>query len=173
MFYHGDLQEDRLGLSDADYKALVDQTNVIIHNGHNSGLNSKQRRVTRALNTNIYGTKRVLELAAACKILECLVYVSNICAQSPEANSGVKEQFYDPPGSLKAIDDMIESDSIHQGLSDKSLKMMLGNIPNLSAYCKGVCEDMINKYAISAKHSCCVFRPSLGRSIDLSKLSRN
>ena len=55
----GELTEERLGLSDADYHALVDTTNSIIHCA--ASLNRKSEK--QCLNVNLRGTLEVLQLA--------------------------------------------------------------------------------------------------------------
>jgi long-chain acyl-CoA synthetase len=57
--FRGELTEERLGLSDTDYHALVDTTNSIIHCA--ASLNRKSEK--QCLNVNLRGTLEVIQLA--------------------------------------------------------------------------------------------------------------
>jgi thioester reductase-like protein len=57
--FRGELTEERLGLSDTDYHALVDATNSIIHCA--ASLNRKSEK--QCLNVNLRGTLEVIQLA--------------------------------------------------------------------------------------------------------------
>ncbi|KAJ8672917.1 hypothetical protein QAD02_004178 [Eretmocerus hayati] len=69
----GDLRAEKLGLSESDYRLLTESANIIVHNG---AARSPEGPVRAALETNVLGTKRMLELASACRRLKAFVLVS-------------------------------------------------------------------------------------------------
>ncbi|XP_023248513.1 fatty acyl-CoA reductase 1 [Copidosoma floridanum] len=153
----GDLTQERLGLSDEDHKSLVEQTSVIFHNGSSPRLDEQ---VTVALQTNVHGTRRMLELARECKRLKVFVLVSSAYSHCPERV--VEEKFYRSPADLKTVDDMIAADTeTKPGLTKESLRMLLGHWPNIFTFTKATAEELVRQCAGRASFACCVFRPSV------------
>ena len=153
----GDLTCDALGLNDSDYRTIVENVNIIFHNGAAKNLNE---RANVALRTNIYGTKRMLELARDCKSLKVFAYIST--AYSHCTQKTIEEKFYNAPANLKAVDDMIAADSETVGLTRDALAMLLGDWPNVYTFSKAIAEELIQQHAVRSSYACCVFRPSIG-----------
>ena len=158
---NGDLHKDRLGLSDQDYDKVIKEVGIIFHNASDSGKAKQKNWISKVLETNVLGTKRILELSSCCKLLKCFVYVSSTCAQAKAAGN-LKEDSYPAPGDIKYINDMIEADNVNATeLNNESLKMMIGEWSNLSAFSKAISEDLVTKHATTSKYPCCIFRPSI------------
>ena len=154
---NGDLSVDRLGLSDADYARLSENVDLIFHNGAATGLSEQ---VSVALKTNVLGTKRMLELARDCKHLKGFLLLSSAYSHCPERV--IEEKFYRSPADLKTVEDMMAADLAPSGLTDDSLRMLLGDWPNIFVFSKAVAEELVQQHAVRAPYACCVFRPSAG-----------
>ena len=162
-FLNGDLRKERLGLSDQDYECLIKETTIIFHNGSKSGNNREKRTISETLDTNVHGTRRILNLASDCKTLKSFVYVSTICSQYPQSNR-LEEKFYPSPGDLKYINDMIQADTENDtDLNNESFKMLVGQWSTLLGFSKAISEDLVKKHAMLSKYSCCIFRPSISK----------
>ncbi|XP_023316329.1 fatty acyl-CoA reductase 1-like [Trichogramma pretiosum] len=153
----GDLSLDKLGLGDEDYELLRENVDIILHNGADTRLNGP---VHESLRANVLGTQRMLDLAAGCKHLKLFVQVSSAYAHCPWRV--VEEVFYPAPADTRAVEDMIAADSeTASGLTRDALDMLLGDWPNVFVFGKAIAEDLVQRHALRAPYTCCVFRPSL------------
>ncbi|XP_001601550.5 fatty acyl-CoA reductase 1 isoform X2 [Nasonia vitripennis] len=151
----GDLAQDGLGLSEEDYRSLSENANVIFHNGAATRLDEQ---VSLALQTNVLGTRRMLELARDCKQLKAFLLVSSGFAHCQQRV--LEEKFYRSPADLKTVADMLEADAAPSGLTKDALEMLLGEWPNIFAYSKATAEELVRQHAARSPFACCVFRPS-------------
>ena len=88
--FRGELTEERLGLSDDDYHALVDTTNSIIHCA--ASLNRKSEK--QCLNVNLRGTLEVIQLARRAQNRNGLLrysHVSTVAVAGKRHNEVVTE----------------------------------------------------------------------------------
>jgi thioester reductase-like protein len=88
--FRGELTEERLGLSDDDYHALVDTTNSIIHCA--ASLNRKSEK--QCLNVNLRGTLEVIQLARRAQNRHGLLrysHVSTVAVAGKRHNEVVTE----------------------------------------------------------------------------------
>jgi thioester reductase-like protein len=88
--FRGELTEQRLGLSDDDYHALVDTTNSIIHCA--ASLNRKSEK--QCLNVNLRGTLEVIQLARRAQNRNGLLrysHVSTVAVAGKRHNEVVTE----------------------------------------------------------------------------------
>jgi alcohol-forming fatty acyl-CoA reductase len=63
----GDIADERLGLSDEDYKMLCDNVNIVVHCAATLDFETDLKT---AVNINLLGTKRVVELCKQMKNLQ-------------------------------------------------------------------------------------------------------
>ncbi|XP_058802018.1 fatty acyl-CoA reductase 1-like isoform X2 [Phymastichus coffea] len=153
----GDLQADRLGLSDEDRRALVESVDIIVHNGATTKFDEK---VSVSLKINVLGTKHMLDLATECKRIQVFLYVSTAYSHCYRKN--IEEEFYDPPGDLKMIYDMIAADeSAKHGLTEDVLKMLLGEYPNVYCFSKAIAEGLVKQHGDTAGFATGVYRPTV------------
>src|SRR3954447_8481634 len=73
----GDLCASDLALSEQQHAQLTDEAETIIHSAADTNFRAKNQAHWE---TNVEGTKRLLDLASRCKRLKKLIYVSTICA---------------------------------------------------------------------------------------------
>ncbi|KAJ8672918.1 hypothetical protein QAD02_004179 [Eretmocerus hayati] len=153
----GDLLENRLGLSEKDRKILTDEVDIIVHNGANVKF---VEEIKVSLRCNVLATKDMLDLAMECKRIIAFMYVST--AYSHNYRLDVEEKFYDPPGDLKMVHDMIVSDEAAKyGLAEDVVQMLLGKWDNIYVFTKAICEDLVRQYGEKADFACGVYRPSI------------
>lgn len=68
----GDISNDKLGLSDADYEMLCDNINIVVHCAATLDFETDLKT---AVNINLMGTKRIVELCKGIKNLQVRIYV--------------------------------------------------------------------------------------------------
>lgn len=84
------MSQDRLGLNDDDYNAIIHNVNIIIHS---AACVKFDKPLLEMIDTNFLGTYRMLELAKSCVKLECFNFIST--AYSQFNNTGkTEEKFY-------------------------------------------------------------------------------
>jgi len=71
----GDISEDKLGLSDDDFKMLCDNVNIVVHCAATLDFETDLKT---AVNINLLGTKRILELSKKIKNLQVRLFYFNI-----------------------------------------------------------------------------------------------
>lgn len=154
----GDLGSDNLGLSVEDRQKIVEEVNIIFHNGANVKFSE---RVHVTLNVNVFGTKRMLDLAQSCKNLQVFMYVSS--AYSHCYKKQIFEEFYQAPMDLKTLQDVKDTDkNSDNGLSEEALEQILDKWPNVYIFSKAMGEELVRQRAGDFKIAFGVYRPSLG-----------
>lgn len=83
----GDMAEERLGLSEADYRAISSQADVIIH----CAAETSFLREDSCRRNNVVGTQRMLEFVRGCERSPLLVYVSTAYVSGCVANARISE----------------------------------------------------------------------------------
>ena len=86
----GDICSENLGISEKDRQTLTENVSVIIHSAATLKFNE---RLDVALNTNVKGSIRLLELAKECKKLKSFIYVSTAYVNSDKPNCIIDEVF--------------------------------------------------------------------------------
>lgn len=99
----GDVSVDGLDISEADKRRLIDQTNVVFHCAANVRFD---QALSGAVNMNLLGTKRVLNLAVEMTQLNVFVHVSTAYCQCNE--NVLEERAYTVPNDPMAIATMTE-----------------------------------------------------------------
>ncbi|XP_076392313.1 fatty acyl-CoA reductase wat isoform X2 [Megachile rotundata] len=154
---YGDLQKANLGFSSEDCKLLTENVDIVIHNAADVSFTT---RISSILKTNVLGTKYMLDLAAKCSRLKAFVYVST--AYSHCYNKRIGEKFYSPPCDLNMVEDVIRSDeSTLDGLSEVTLRDILGEWPNAYTFSKSIAESLVENFSRKTSIPCSVFRPSI------------
>ncbi|KAK4876709.1 hypothetical protein RN001_009215 [Aquatica leii] len=135
----GNLESEKLGLSESDWSVVIEEVNCIFH----VGASVKQASPLRdALMSNFFATNEVILLAKEVKNLKCLIHVSSTYAQCDKEKSD--EILYESSVSgehllllakcLGAKFDQIESTFV-----DK--------FPNTYTYTKFLAEDLLRRTA--------------------------
>ncbi|OQR75297.1 putative fatty acyl-CoA reductase [Tropilaelaps mercedesae] len=142
-FVEGDLQREGMGISSGNIATLRDCINVVIHSAASVRFDEPLRN---AVNMNLYGAKRVLELCGSLSQLEVLVHVSTCYANCD--NETVEEKVYPQNYEPEQIMQIVE------WLDDESLaaiqSKLLGSKPNTYTFTKSLAEVMIKNYQQAA-----------------------
>uniref|UniRef100_A0A1B6IKS1 Fatty acyl-CoA reductase n=1 Tax=Homalodisca liturata TaxID=320908 RepID=A0A1B6IKS1_9HEMI len=151
-FVDGDLSEPDLGLSEADRQMLSDKVNIVFHSAADVRFLQPLRL---AIESNLQGGKRVLDLAKGMKNLQSYVHVStaySFCVQRV-----IKEEV---PKMSITREDVLENlkSKTDEEIEDELERIMQG-WPNTYAFTKALCEDLIRDE--SEGMPICIFRPSV------------
>jgi thioester reductase-like protein len=83
----GDLNQEKLGLEDQNFDNLTQQTDIIIHCAAQTSFLSERS----CEDTNIEGTRKIIEFAHQCKKNPLLVYISTACNVGKVRNTCLSE----------------------------------------------------------------------------------
>lgn len=155
---YGDLSKADLGLSSEDRRCLIENVNIIIHNGSIV----QSTKVSYILRLNVIATQTLLELAMECSHLEAFVYIST--AFSHPYKQIIEEKFYPIyAGNIKIIEDVIRADEENEsGITNEALRDIITDWVNLYIFSKAYAEDLVYNFGKKKSLPCVVFRPSMG-----------
>lgn len=105
---NGDLTDERLGVSDDDYRRLADEVQVIINS---AAVVVFDERLDLSLNLNTMGARRMMDFARDCKKLEAVVHIST-CYVSGTRKGWVKEELSTPEFDVEEEAKRLEADCI-------------------------------------------------------------
>lgn len=90
-YRQGDLHKDGLGLSEKDYTELVEKCHIILNCAASIDFNA---RLDQAIESNIKGSLRMMQLAKDMKNLEIFTHVST-CYVNCNMTGLIREEIYD------------------------------------------------------------------------------
>jgi len=132
----GDLIEPKMGISPQDELQLIENVNVVFHSAATVRFDEPLKV---AVDMNIIGVKKVIDLSRKIKNLEALVHVSTAYANCDRQH--ISEVVYNPPVQpdriIEAVD-WIEEDLVKL-LTPKVIKLR----PNTYTYTKAIAESLI------------------------------
>ncbi|XP_050347237.1 putative fatty acyl-CoA reductase CG5065 [Nymphalis io] len=129
----GDISEPKLGLNAQDEELLTSKVSFVFHVAATVKFNEP---FEVAMNINVAGTSRVLELSHRMKNIKAFVYVST--AYSNTNRDVIDEVIYPAPASLNEIKKLLEI-----GITEKQVKDLIGNRPNTYTFTKAIAENLI------------------------------
>ena len=152
----GDCSLPGLGLSSNDRALVVREANIVFHL---AAIVKFDETLRLAMQTNVYGTRDVVELCSEIEQLDSFVYVSTAYSNCNRLN--VDEKFYKSRLGVEKICQLTEC------LDDKMLNLLAPEImagwPNTYTYTKSLAENYVKENC--GRMPVGVFRPSIGRSI--------
>lgn len=149
----GDVSDENLGISVVDRQALVDNVNVVIHSAATLDFHEP---LTPTVNTNLLGTRRIMELCSQIRNLAAMVHVSSAYVNSYLVEC--EEKLYPPPAA--SADKVIELVSkLSEEELAKETPTLLGEHPNSYTFTKQLAEYEVVKCA--DKFPCGIVRPSM------------
>src|SRR6516162_6611134 len=95
---NGDLTDERLGVSDDDYRRLCDEVEVIINS---AAVVNFDERLDLSLNLNTLGARRMMDFARDCRGLRAVVHIST-CYVSGTREGWVAEEVGEPGFDVEA-----------------------------------------------------------------------
>ncbi|XP_050040922.1 putative fatty acyl-CoA reductase CG5065 [Dermacentor andersoni] len=130
----GDLTEPNLGLSAPDEAALIDNVSIVFHSGATVRFDEPLRK---AVELNVLGTRRVLNLCKRMSNFTALVHVSTAYCNCDK--SDVLEVIYPPPLGAEKVVEAIESTD--KDIMDNLEKHLFGQ-PNTYTLTKSLAESL-------------------------------
>jgi len=149
---NGDISLDKLGLSDDDFQMICNNVNIIVHCAATLDFETDLKT---AVNINLLGTKRIVDLSKKTKNLQCLLHVSSAYVNSNK-NYAI-EKIYDAPGNYNDIINFVLTTEIDKLNMDEN--KIMGDHINTYTFTKALAEHVIN----DAKNviPTCIVRPSM------------
>lgn len=131
----GDLTEPNLGLSASDEAVLMDNVSIVFHSGATVRFDEPLRK---AVELNVLGTRRVLDLCRRMPHFSALVHVST--AYSNCDKSDVLEVIYPPPLGAEKVVEVIESAGKDR---NSNVEEHLFGQPNTYTLTKSLAESLL------------------------------
>lgn len=151
-------------MTDEIYKELQDNVNIIYHVAATIKFNAP---LNTAININVVGTYRSIELAKSLKDLSTYVYVSTAfcnCNNYTGIEEIIEEKFYPTEYDPYDIMRIAESDTEQFPDNDtEEFKKMLNTHPNTYTFSKQIAENLIVREMSGMPVG--IVRPSIGERI--------
>lgn len=148
----GDVSEEQLGLSPADRQRLIDNVHVVIHSAATLDFNEK---LGPAVDTNLLGTRRVMQLCDQLTHLAAMVHISSAYANAFRTDP--EEVLYPAPDRVERVVDLAHS--LSPEALDELTPVLLKGHPNSYTFTKHLAEHEVNQYA--ERFPCGIVRPSM------------
>ncbi|XP_070153483.1 putative fatty acyl-CoA reductase CG5065 [Polyergus mexicanus] len=150
--FNGDICSDNLGLTDEQCEHLINEVNVVFHCAATLRLEAKLKD---AVEMNLIGTKRILNLAKEMKHLQAFVHLSTAFCHVDQKELG--ECTYDSPDDPQDIIRLVQW--LDEDAIDLITPKLLHPHPNTYTYSKRLAETLVaNEYP---NLPCCIARPSI------------
>ncbi|XP_050526582.1 putative fatty acyl-CoA reductase CG8306 [Daktulosphaira vitifoliae] len=148
----GDISAEKLGLSDEDEKMLCDNINIVVHCA--ATLDFETDLLT-AININLMGTKRIVDLSKKIKKLSCLLHVSSAYVNC--VRNYAEEIIYDAPANYNDIINYAQTMDAKE--LNNSAEKLMGEHINTYTFTKALAEHVVND--VRGIIRTCIVRPSM------------
>ncbi|XP_045534627.1 putative fatty acyl-CoA reductase CG5065 [Papilio machaon] len=132
----GNVTSPNLGISEENKIVLIKKVSHVFHFAANIKFNEPLRV---AVNDNVEGTRRVLNLCHLMKNIEVFVYVSTAFSNTDQ--KVLEEVVYPPPASVEDVIRLTEQDDLNE---EQSNKLLCGR-PNTYTFAKALAEAVVNE----------------------------
>ncbi|XP_032515546.2 putative fatty acyl-CoA reductase CG5065 [Danaus plexippus] len=129
----GDISEPKLAIKTEDEQLLAEEVSIVFHVAATIKFNEP---LDVAMNVNVAGTGRVLNLAQKMKNIKAFVYVST--AYSNTDRKIVEEVIYPAPASLNEVKKLLEI-----GITEEQVKELIKGRPNTYTFTKALAENLV------------------------------
>lgn len=150
----GDVGEENLGISPENRSVLVKNVNVVLHSAATLDFHESLKPTVQ---TNLLGTRRIMELCTEIKRLDAMVHVSSAYVNSFLLECD--EILYPAPDDAEKIIKLATT------LSEEALREIQATVlrdhPNTYTFTKHLAEHEVNKCA--NKFPCGIVRPSMSK----------
>ncbi|NXA60009.1 FACR1 reductase, partial [Mohoua ochrocephala] len=149
---NAELTQPKLAISAEDEEELLTRVNVVFHCAATVRFDEPLKH---ALQLNVMGTQRLLELARQMRNLEAFIHISTAYANC--VRKCIEEIIYPPPAEPQKLFDLVEwlDESIIQDITPK----LLGEWPNTYTYTKALSEYLIQQE--KGNLNIAIIRPSI------------
>ncbi|XP_050561993.1 putative fatty acyl-CoA reductase CG5065 isoform X1 [Spodoptera frugiperda] len=131
----GELSEPGLGISKANEETLLDKVSVVFHAAANVQFDKELKEI---INTNVCGTKYVLQLCQRMKNIKAFVHVSTAYCHTDQ--TVLEERVYPPPAELSEVLKFLQQP---QHDNKKQIKEFFKEQPNSYTFAKALAETYI------------------------------
>lgn len=150
----GDVTKERLGLSESEWETVSSKVTTILHGAATTRFNEPLKN---ALDMNVHGTRRVLELAHRCKNLVSFVHISTAYVAADKPGQEIYEKVY--PMRDDPIDMFEKITAMSWDEAQRRTDEIIAPFPNTYCYTKSITEHLIEKEKGSLP--LCILRPSI------------
>ncbi|NXG18819.1 FACR1 reductase, partial [Grallaria varia] len=149
---NAELIQPKLAISAEDEEELLTRVNIVFHCAATVRFDEPLKR---ALQLNVMGTQRLLELARQMQNLEAFIHISTAYANC--VRKCIEEVIYPPPAEPKKLFDLVEwlDESIIEDITPR----LLGEWPNTYTYTKALSEYLIQQE--KGNLNIAIIRPSI------------
>lgn len=152
----GDVTKDGLGLSDGDLKLLTDNVNIVYHMAATLKL---EGNLTDAINMNLTGTQRTLNIARQMKNLIVFIHLSTaFCNCDQEVMYEKVYEFHHKPEDLMRLAEWMDVKEL-----DKITPELIKPHPNTYTYSKRLAEILVRDQYPDMP--VIITRPSIGKCV--------
>ena len=149
---NGDLVEPNLGISDEDRAVLRDKCNIVFHSAATVRFDEPLKV---AVDMNLIGTKRVVDLAKEMKHFEVFLHVSTAYANCDRRH--ISEEIYNPPVKPEKLIEAVEW--MQSDLANLITPKVIQCKPNTYTYTKAIAETLVAQECRDMP--CAIVRPSI------------
>eukprot|EP00474_Spongospora_subterranea_P005553 CRZ06011.1 hypothetical protein [Spongospora subterranea] len=153
----GDLGQQKLGLSESWIKIISEKINIIIHCAASVDFNL---RLDLAVEQNVYGTMRVLDIAESCKNLEIFVHISTAYTNCTQTDHIIEEKLYPCTFDINEMLATISRLSSRE-LQKVTVDALIGDWPNTYTFTKFITEHLIAERCKQSKFAVSIVRPTI------------
>ncbi|CAH0714670.1 unnamed protein product, partial [Brenthis ino] len=129
----GDISEPKLGLKPEDEQLLTDTVSIVFHMAATIKFNEP---LEVAVNINVAGTARVLNLCQRMQNIKAFVYISTTYSNTDR--EVIEEVVYPAPASLNEVKKLIEI-----GITEEQVKQLIKGRPNTYTFTKALAENVV------------------------------
>jgi len=148
----GDITLPALGISATDAKVLCENVQIVFHSAATIKFNEDLKS---AVEMNLKGTQRMVDLARQMRRLEAFIHVSTAYANCDKDE--IYEEIYSPSVHPQRLIDC--TDWMDQEMVQNITKQLIGKMPNTYAYTKGLTEYLLQQECGSIPLA--IVRPSI------------
>ena len=152
MPINGDLSKPNLNISEEDRQILYDNVNIVFHSAATVRFDEPLKV---AVNMNVIGTKRVIDLCKRMKNFEVFLHVSTAYANCDR--QFIAEEVYPSPVEPEKLIDTVEW--MDNDMLELVTPKAIGSRPNTYTYTKAVAESMVVNECENLP--CTIVRPSI------------
>ncbi|XP_025261956.1 putative fatty acyl-CoA reductase CG5065 isoform X2 [Camponotus floridanus] len=150
--FNGDICSDNLGLTDEERERLINEVNIVFHCAAGLHMHAKLKD---AVEINMIGTKRVLNLGKEMKHLQAFIHLSTAFCHVDQKEVG--ERTYDSSNDPEDIIRLVQC--LDEDTVDLITPKLLRRHPNTYIYSKHLAEKLVvNEFP---ELPCCIARPSI------------
>lgn len=133
---NGDLTESELGISQSDRETLVNNVNIVYHSAATVRFDEPMKV---AVNMNIIGVKKIIDLCKQMKNVESIVHISTAYANCDRHR--INEEVYNPPVKAEKLIEACEW--IQEDVFNIITPKVIQKKPNTYTYTKQIAESVI------------------------------